>query len=330
MAGRQSKKTHRIHQLFNGSLSKRALEKLSRDINSPDFEQEWLRENWTQAENEINSQLAGRMWQIIRNRTLITLQRPNWWGIAATITLLIVSALFISQQITKSYTTDSQVAVEVGQKGQITLPDGTKVWLNADSEINYGSRFNNRERIVHLDGEAYFEVAKNPHAPFIVKSDRISVRALGTAFNLKAYQEDPVYTLVLIEGEVEASDDHNRINLLPDQKISYHKSERRMEKTNLNDSQLATNWMHNKFSFDSEPFAGIALTLERSFGVHIVFESVQLKSIRYSGTLEINSLEEILNIISLTSPLTYRINDTTVFLNINPETLEHYLTMTRD
>ena len=107
-----------------------------------------------------------------------------------------------------------------GQVREMLLPDGTKVWLNQSSVLKYPRAFEGKERHVYLDGEAYFEVARNHEKPFMVKSPAMDVRVLGTSFNIKCRPDNSFAETTLIEGEVEVKDksDKGRITLLPGQK----------------------------------------------------------------------------------------------------------------
>ena len=118
-----------------------------------------------------------------------------------------------------------------GQVREMLLPDGTKVWLNQSSVLKYPRAFEGKERHVYLDGEAYFEVARNHEKPFMVKSPAMDVRVLGTSFNIKCRPDNSFAETTLIEGEVEVKDksDKGRITLLPGQKAVLNKVTGRMQ-----------------------------------------------------------------------------------------------------
>jgi transmembrane sensor len=96
----------------------------------------------------------------------------------------------------------TEISVPQGSRSQIVLPDNSRVWLNAGSRIKYPNDFNRTDRIVQLEGEAYFDVVSNPRKPFVVFTEHLRLRALGTAFNIKAYPEDEVVSATLVKGNV--------------------------------------------------------------------------------------------------------------------------------
>jgi len=214
--------------------------------------------------------------------------------------------------------------VEKGQKASLILPDGSKVWINSGSTLTYGSRYNQKERIINLDGEAYFEVAPNKRAPFIVQSHGFSVKALGTAFDVKAYGEDKQFSTALVHGKVEVNDGNETLYLRPNQKIIYDRVARQMVKRDVEDSNIYASWRDNQLVFESETFENIALVLERNYNVKLVFESEFLKGCHYSGSLANTSLSSILQIFAVTSPLSYKIKDSVIYLSENTKMIPYY------
>jgi len=216
------------------------------------------------------------------------------------------------------------VTVEKGQKVTLTLPDKSHVWVNSGSTLTYGSRFNKKERIIQLDGEAYFEVAKNKKAPFIVQSHGFSVEALGTAFDVKAYPNENQISMVLIYGKVEVGDELNKINLSPNQKVIYNRVTKSLQKSDVTDGLIFADWRFNKLTFNSETFDNIASVLERNYNVKFVFQSQSLKKYRYSGSIGNTSLESLLQIFAMTSPISYHMKDSVIYLKENKRMIPFY------
>jgi transmembrane sensor len=206
------------------------------------------------------------------------------------------------------------VRVENGQKANLQLPDGTRVWLNSGSSIRYNKSYNQRDRIIALDGEAYFEVAKDKQRPFIVKANSLSVRAVGTIFDVKAYANDNTITTTLIEGKVNVYDDRSTSQLLPNQKITFHKRNHTFDKTQVYDAEIAGLWKNNQLAFDAESLEEIAKVLERMYNIQVMFDSESIKQMRFSGKIKNNSLESVLQLISLTAPIHYNVRDSIVTL----------------
>lgn len=206
----------------------------------------------------------------------------------------------------------------------ITLPDGTKVWVNSGSHLAYGKRFNRKERVITLEGEAYFEVASDPNRPFIVETANLDIEALGTSFNVKSYEEEADISVVLMQGKVKISSATGTNLLLPNERISFNRVTGTTRKTSVYDAYAFSNWRNNYFMFEGEPLESIAFTLERNYNTHITFESETLKKYSFTGSINNTSLESILQILSLTSPLTYEIKDNSIVLKENTKQVQWY------
>ncbi len=198
--------------------------------------------------------------------------------------------------------------VDSGQKASMTLPDGTKVWLNSASKLSYYPSYNRDDRRVYLTGEAYFEVAKNPDKKFVVACQGVEVEALGTTFNVKGYDDDATVSTSLIEGSVRVSHDDRSVLLDPSETVDFDKSSRLFAKSKIEDNRQVDFWRRNILYFRSATLAEIAKTMERLYGVSVEFESDALKEISFSGSIRNNSLTNAFYIISLTYPLTYEID----------------------
>lgn len=206
------------------------------------------------------------------------------------------------------------VEADKGQRASITLPDGTKVWLNSHTRLSYTANYGVEERTVSLTGEAYFEVAKDKEHRFIVKTEMMDVEALGTSFNVKAYEEDDKSTATLFTGSVRVSADEKAVVLSPDQQVQFDRTERKL-KVEIPENPLYANmWRDNELTFESETFENIAVVLNRLYNVQIVFESEKIKQYRFSGVIKNNSLDNVIEIISLTAPIMYQTKEDTIIL----------------
>ena len=158
-----------------------------------------------------------------------------------------------------------------GQVREMLLPDGTKVWLNQSSVLKYPRAFEGKERHVYLDGEAYFEVARNHEKPFMVKSPAMDVRVLGTSFNIKCRPDNSFAETTLVEGEVEVKDksDKGRITLLPGQKAVLNRVTGRMQVKQV-DPKMEIVWHNDLIPFEKSSIFQIAAALERFYGVKII------------------------------------------------------------
>ena len=305
----------------------------------------WLEKQILNSSSVIDSEVQLRMLKNIEkeigmdNNTQMDINKttnyqPNsgfrlkeWQRVAAMIILPILTAASVYFYMSNTKFTVSHplvVSVERGQKANITLPDGSKVWLNSQSKLTYSPNFNVKERRLQLDGEAFFDVAHHPDKPFIVQSNGMSVEALGTAFEVEAYAEDNLVTSILIRGKIRVTTPDGETILEPNEMVSYNKSTHKQIQNHLADAANFTGWMHNQLHFENESLESIAKVIERTYNVKVIFTTVSLKNQHYTGTVDNNSLENFLNIISLTSPVSFRIKNQQVILSENPKLLNLY------
>ena len=238
--------------------------------------------------------------------------RQKWVAVAGIAAVaIILFALGYSLRLSPTHSTkELVVTVENGQKANVQLPDGSHVSLNSASELRYPSDFGKKKRIVKLKGEAYFDVETNPKRPFIVQTrSNLQIRALGTKFNVKSYPNDAQTTSTLIEGTIEVSNPDASEILTPGEQIQYHTVEGTFNKSTVDNVEEAIFWMTNQFVFSGETLENIAKILERSYNVTISFASPEIKEIQYSGKIKNNSIENVLNLITVVSPLQYTMTE---------------------
>jgi transmembrane sensor len=184
------------------------------------------------------------------------------------------------------------ISVPAGGNYSVTLPDGTMVWLNAASSLTYPLEFGADNRTVSLKGEAYFEVAKNKHKPFFVNMNSTKVEVLGTHFNIKAYESDPIIRTTLLEGSVRLSTlSHNAI-LVPGQQGSVRKSEADIEVRNVNTNKSVA-WKNGYFLFRDDSIKDIMDQVSRWYDVDVEYRgNMNSKTFGgiYSKSQDINEL----------------------------------------
>ena len=225
---------------------------------------------------------------------------------AAVVLLLIMCGLQV-YYITKPEKNSEMntITVPTGQRVNLLLSDGTNVWLNSGSKMRYPASFTKGKREVTLDGEGYFEVAKDTTSRFIVKAGEIEVEALGTTFNVKAYQEDGELTTTLFEGKVRTSVGKDEVILKPDESLSFDKSSRRMIVSD-DLAAYARMWKDNELVFKGATMEEVAVMLDRLYNVKVRFASEKVKHYRFSGVIKNNSLDNVIELISLTAPIMYK------------------------
>jgi ferric-dicitrate binding protein FerR (iron transport regulator) len=276
---------------------------------------------WTEASaSELPLDIQLRMYTHIKaSVSRKTVNWKRWASYAAVLMVCIGMGLaahlhagrsFIKQTTEKTYS----VKADRGQRANITLPDGTKVWLNSHTELTYSGNYGLNERAVSLTGEAFFEVAKDNQAPFTVKTDALSIEALGTSFNVKNYAEDKELTTTLFTGKIKMKASGKELILLPNQFASFHRGTHKLMAGHTDDAFRACMWLDNELSFNGQTLSEIAVILSRISNVHVEFTSEKIKQYKFSGVIKNNSLDNVIEIISLTAPVTYESHGDTIIL----------------
>jgi transmembrane sensor len=204
-----------------------------------------------------------------------------------------------------------------GKRSLISLRDGTKVWLNADSRLKYSDFTGHPTREVFLEGEAFFDVAEDKEKPFIVNTSDIAIKVLGTSFNVKSYPEEQKIETTLVEGKVsiESKDDHpKQVSLLPNQKAVFEKESRKIVLENEVDVEPYTSWKNGALSFDDQPFSEIILALERWYNVTIRIEDESSLACRFSAKINNKTLKEVMELFKSSDGIQYRIDGDEVFI----------------
>jgi len=218
-----------------------------------------------------------------------------------------------------------QLVTPKGIRSQIVLPDGSKVWLNAGSVLDYPKQFNDKTRDVQLKGEAYFEITTDKRKPFFVHTQSFSIKVLGTGFNVRAYADEDSAVAALVHGSVEViigEKEKRSILLKPNEKITLptiadktagEKFTDNKRATTIPDMlpekmitvedtvQLETAWTKDKLAFKKMPLANVALLLEKWFGSEIRFKNENKKTINLSGVYKEENLDEILYSLEVAS-----------------------------
>lgn len=325
------------------------LDRFMRGETSPEEEQlllEWFRnsssrneilefyqQRWIEAsEDELPAEIQGRMYLRIKERMLeienshreeerkifkLRSSFSRFLPYVATI-LLCIGISFSSYLYTQKdlpITSEYIVSAEKGQRASVTLPDGTKVWLNSHTVLRYKSDYGVKERNVFLNGEAYFEVSKDKEHRFVVDAGEMEVEALGTSFNVKAYREDKSIVATLYNGSIQATGGEHSIILLPDQQVLFNRENRQLKVERPDNIAYSRMWRDNELAFKGETLYDIAMRLNRIYNVQIEFKSEKIKQYRFSGVIKNNSLDNVIEIISLTAPILYEAKEDTIILS---------------
>lgn len=199
-----------------------------------------------------------------------------------------------------------------GQKSQIVLADGTKVWLNSDTKIRYPGSFSKKQRDVYLDGEAFFEVTKNGHKPFVVHTSDIDVKVLGTKFNVKAYPDEDQVETSLFEGKVNlqyrnsGTENQTEKELEPGQSFAYDKTSHQLENNRFPREEIY-GWRKNQLIFKDDTFSNLVRKVERWYDVEVVYDQNLFNDRRLTVELyEGERLDRLMEVISLALSVQYK------------------------
>jgi transmembrane sensor len=271
-------------------------------------------------------------------------RRMFWIRLTAVACILIIICIFsISHFSSKKEKAFKTFLTNYGERKNIQLPDGSVVNLNAGSKIVINESFDQLARDVYLTGEAFFDVKHNEKKPFIVHTADMDVKALGTAFDIKAYNEERLTQTSLIRGIVEVTlkKNNNKVLLYPSQKIIWENNSGDSPDAGSPSKKAAPNnpakispqkikvteqgdikeiaWKDNKLVFDNDTMDEIAHMIERWYGVHILFRNEEIRSYRFTGVFEREDLRTVLTYLKESRQFNFKIDNgenLTVYLSI--------------
>ncbi len=205
------------------------------------------------------------------------------------------------------------VQTTFGEQKNIELSDGSTVWLNASSTLSYDSE---SPRTLYLEGEGFFEVAKDKLHPFTVTTpDQITVKALGTSFNVKSYKESLITETKLITGKVEVSSVKHfdrKVLMNPHDKVIFNKHSKKIVKSIMDSSELTIAWMEGKIQFRNKAFKEIARDLKAQFDIQINFENEAIANSKFTGSFDNTTpIDEIFEILKISKNFSFKLNTET-------------------
>lgn len=246
-----------------------------------------------------------------------------WYRIAVIIILFatVLSVFYLNQSSdehqqasSSAITTKSNPA---GQKTRINLPDGSICWLNSESEIQYQENFSDSARDIYLKGEAYFEVAKNEQKPFRVHTASMTVRAIGTVFNINSFPGGSVETVTLAEGRIAVEfENASYPEVMPGEAVEFNTQTKQSVKLQV-DVDRHTCWKDGELVFDEDNLSGIILKMERWYGVEITVHGEIPKDLRFKGRFKNQLLENVLVSMQYGQKFDFRIDGKNVEIMFN-------------
>lgn len=310
-----------IFSYLDGNLSpdeRKRFEKLLQS--SPEFRAKFqelshlyrLSENYKKQKN-IDVSAA---WDTLSRKIALLTFKEKAWNFARTAAAILLPLFLLYQYVllpSVNRNMPEQTITLASMPGVITkavLPDGSEVWLNSQSELTYPRQFKGKERTVMLEGEAYFNVVSDKKRRFnVVAPHQMIVSAYGTEFNVNAYEDNARHKVTLVNGHVEVAvgDLSEKEDLLPGEQALYAPETKEIV-TEKADTYVETAWKEGKLVFRREKFENLIEKLSRKFGVTIVLEDEKLKDYEYTATFTDESLEEILELLKMSAPITYAIS----------------------
>ena len=255
-----------------------------------------------------------KAWTRLSRKIAFASFRAKAWNIGRTAAAVLLPLFLLHQFVIQPMlkTTPSEMITLSSAPGIVTkavLPDGSEVWLNAQSELTYPARFTRKGRTVHLSGEAYFKVVADQKNRFnVMMPGDISVSAFGTEFNVNAYREEPGYHVTLARGNIEVETGRSmKKELLAGHKVVLTPRTGEMVIVQA-DTYVETAWKDGKMVFRREKLETITQKLSRKFGVIIQLEDDILKDYEYTATFTDETLEDILDLLKRSAPITYSIS----------------------
>lgn len=343
-------------RFLKNECSKEELDQLFRFINDPSKNEQLtilMRNHWKEADisEPGKEEVFKRMLDVIHHKINLEPRKKHsvnpFYHYFSKIAAILILPLLLSLSIivfhkspkepAKYVPIENTISVPLGSMSRFILPDGTKVWLNSGSQLTYPVSFEKqKERLVKLDGEAYFEVYKDSLRSFIVDASRMDVKVLGTSFNIRDYHDEGKSILALLEGQVTigkytSSDGFEKIvDIEPNnvaefnnlnQKIKIKRNEI-FSSSALNSSKKTesstnpasfdnkyTSWVQGVSSFNNDPIDIVTAKFEKLYNIEIIINDEELKTYSFTATFINESLERALKIISLSSPIKYTIQE---------------------
>jgi ferric-dicitrate binding protein FerR (iron transport regulator) len=308
-----------VDRYFRGQLKENEYDILAESLqeqeNKAYFDQakvQW--ENNPELDDLGSKNLSRLLFKIDQNEIDDHLVRPirNLWSRVASIAAILIIGLLAGSFATYYLSGDNHKSEQLvfetprGEKSMVKLPDGTEVWLNANSRLVYNS-FSADHRQVELKGEAFFKVTHNEHAPFVVKTNECDIKVLGTTFNVMAYDEFGRKEITLLSGKINVLANGTEHILAPGQALIMKNHHMQIKKA---DSGEASGWVENKFNFHNIPLCELMKRLENWYDVDITLENPNGREVNFTGTFKNEeTIWQVLDAIKVYTPIQYEKSD---------------------
>ncbi|WP_298551622.1 FecR domain-containing protein [uncultured Parabacteroides sp.] len=242
----------------------------------------------------------------------------RWTRVAAVLLLLLGIGYGIGswrEHSAPDLIVQNQLITAKGSKGRFTLPDGSVVWLNSETKLTYPNQFAGDRRFVSLEGEAYFEVAKDAKKPFVVQAGEVDVEVLGTCFDLDSYSSGEFVEIALLNGSVKISGKAVKepVCLKPNELFRYRKADQAASVEEAK-AGLYADWIKDRLVFDNDSLTDILISMEGRYNMDIECPKQFAASTRLSFTIRQESIEEVMEAMSQIAPIKYEIKGNKVYI----------------
>lgn len=317
-----------LQRYISGKIGSDEFFELQKYINhTPDkdliflLQQQWENKNpHTTLNKQDIEKVIGYIKQETAPRKISAMLRFKWSRVGVAVLFLLLIGLSIhlylgKQEYVRLGKRDFVMRTGKGERVSMILPDGSHVRLNSESVLSHQQNFGHNDRCISFTGEGYFEVAKDVEKQFVIHTQYLNVKVLGTTFNLSVYEEDKKMELALISGMVEVSTNHEPVQtaqLYPNEKALFDTQTKQLTITK-SFNQDETAWIENKLVFRSEPLKDVLRQIGRRYGVTIEMEIAELEQDRYTGVFD-EDIEKVLSTLKEHYGFEYKIDKNTLYI----------------
>lgn len=262
---------------------------------------------WYDSTNEVfenmetiksdRSKLKKELRQIKKSNTVIFLQ-TKYWAAAASLLILFGLSFFVYQKSINAVET-KEYAAKLGEHAKLTLSDGTQIWLNAGSRLKYPKEFKGDTREVYLTGEAFFDVAKDKKHPFIIHTDKMDTKVLGTSFNVQAYPDQRTQEVSVMTGRVNVKSTvtEENVYVTPGQKVVFKSKNNKLQAFKDVPVNTISLWRKNIIVFEDTPMPEVIATINRNYNVAVEIKNKNLNALKINAYFKELPVDQVVALV---------------------------------
>ena len=303
----------------------------TQDMNDEELEQmflnDWVASGQDRFEadlidfDQMEKSIEHMLWVEDKPAQVFTLSKILRYAAILLLPVLLISTFYFYHKTGSLSVEDMIVKVGEGERVSITLPDGTNVKINSKSELRYNPAiFNRSTRLIHFDGEGYFDVTSNPDVPFVIESQNLKLKVLGTTFNFLSRERLDEIEVTLIKGHVLLSSANNNQELFENEKALFDKKTGTFEILKDNSEEPVIHWMRNELYFKNVSFPELLNSIEREYNIRFnLINCDQLSDDTFSGTLPSTDLGTVMDILKKSYGFNYNITSNIVTIEVGKD-----------